>query len=70
MAEYTIIPGHGKVRVGSSYWTTRPGVGKCQAIASGPVVARSYETSEGENKKEETKNANNQFSLQSIIRFL
>lgn len=33
MGNFVIIPGHGKVRVGSSYYTTQPGVGKVKMTA-------------------------------------
>lgn len=33
MGNFVIIPGHGKVRVGSDYWTTQPGRGKVKMTA-------------------------------------
>lgn len=35
MSNYVIIPGHGKVRVGSTYYTTQPGVGRVKMTAYG-----------------------------------
>jgi hypothetical protein len=40
MSEFTVVPGHGKVRVGSSYTTTQPGKGKVTETAyEGPRMS-------------------------------
>lgn len=43
MSEFVIVPGHGKVRVGSNYSTTRPGVGRVTETASEQPRRSMYE---------------------------
>lgn len=48
MSDFMIVPGHGKVRKGSTYWTTQSGKGAVKVFAGGESTKSSYERTRAE----------------------